>query len=270
MSMKKLSIIFILILIILFILLFIFFPSREKKEGREGNLAEEMGKLNEKIEGGGEIGEIPISWQSCDFFPLRNQKESLPELREEAGIAILFSPKGKEQILYQKDIDKKLPPASLTKLMTAIIVTDNFPLDKKVKVSQEAVWTLGESGRLSPQEEISIRGLLDLCLLVSSNDAASALTEVVGKEKFLNLMNEKIKKIGLKETHLVNAHGLDEKKHYSTAYDLALMTQYSILHHPLIWETLGTEEKDIIGKDHLKREILHHARNTNKLLSSQG
>lgn len=195
-------------------------------------------------------------------LPIRIPQEPLLEFQEEAAIAILFEKDGKEKILYQKNIKEKLPPASLVKLMSAMIVIDNFPLEKEVTVSQRAVLTEGESGSLSPGERISMKGLLELLLLVSSNDAATALAEEIGENKFLNLMNEKAEKINLENTYFLNPHGLDEKGQYSTAYDLARLTEYSIKNYPLIWEILGAREKDVIGKDNLGRNILHHPRNT--------
>lgn len=206
-------------------------------------------------EGGSELKEI-------QELPIRIPQEPLPELQEKAAIAILFEKGDKEKILYQKNIEENLSPASLAKLMSAMIVLDHYPLEKEVIVSQRAVWTEGESGRLSPGEKIKVKGLLELLLLVSSNDAATALAEEIGENKFLDLMNEKAKKIGLKNTHFLNPHGLDEKGQYSTAYDLAKLTKYSIKNYPLIWETLREREKDVIGKDNLGREILHHLRNT--------
>ena len=250
--MRKISILIILLLILLLILLFIFFPFGEKKEGG--------GNMVLKEQGGGE---------NAESFPIRNPKAPEINLNEKAGIAVLFTPDGKEKILYKKNINQRLPFASLTKIMTAMVVIDNYPLDKEVTISREAVQTLGESGRLSVGERISIRGLLDLSLLVSSNDAASALAEVMGERKFVRAMNEKAKEIGLLNTSFVNPHGLDEEDHnnnLSSAYELAKMTEYSIQHYPLIWKILGTKEKDVIGKDSSGREILHHPRNVARVL----
>ena len=267
--MRKLSIILILLLIVLFVLFLLFFPFGGKKEKKETKIIQEAEIVQE--EGGGEEVERKLKIMNFStFFPVRSKEYYLPELREKSGIAILFTNQGKEEILYQKNIGERIPIASLTKLMSAMVVMDNCPLDQEIEVSREAVLTLGESGRLSPGEKISIKGLLDLALLVSSNDAASALAEIIGKEKFIDLMNKKTEEVGLKNTHFMNSHGLDEKNHYSTASDLALLIQYSIVHYPEIWEVLGTKEKDVIGKDNLGREILHHCRNTNKLLSEKG
>jgi len=270
--MKKYLIIF--TFIILSVFFFILFPIGK----REGKLPERLEGEKEDFqeEGGGEIknynmlGKALEPYPSYDLFPIRDYKIALPELGEKAGIAILFNQQGKGNILYQKNINEKLPVASLTKLMSAIIVIDKYPLDKEVTVSQRAVWTEGESGRLSPGEKITIKNLLYLSLLVSSNDAASALAEVIGENKFVDLMNKKVQEIGLKNTHFASPHGLDNKENFSTAEDLAFLTQYSILNYPSLWEILKIEEIDIVSYDHLERDILHHTRNTNKLLLEEG
>lgn len=239
---KKFIIIFIIFLLAISFFLFI----KIDKENQSNIVIQEDGSELKK-----EIQELSI----------REPHEPPPALQEKAAIAILFEEDGKEKILYQKNIKEKLPIASLTKLMSAMIVIDKYPLDKEVTVSQRAVSTEGESGRLSPGEKISIENLLDLSLLVSSNDAAQALAEVIGEKKFVDLMNKKTNEIGLKNTHFANSHGLDAKGNFSTAEDLVLLTQYSILYYPKIWEILGMKEKKLIGKDNLGREIFHHPRN---------
>ncbi|HOK35293.1 MAG TPA: serine hydrolase [Candidatus Pacearchaeota archaeon] len=262
--MKKTSIIFILLLIIVLILIFIFFPFGSKEEGKK-NIEVVQGEENNPSQ------KILFS----TLFPIRNEDISFPDLGEKAGIAILFIPQGKEEILYQKNIDEALPIASLTKIMTAMIALDNYSLSNEIEVSKSAVETEGTSGMLSPGERMTIEGLLDLSLLVSSNDASSALAEIIGEDKFIDLMNKKAEKIGLSKTHFFNPHGLDDDKNHedniSSAYDLAVMTQYSIVNYPKIWEILGTKETTVIGKDSLGREILHQPRNVSRnLLSNEG
>ncbi|MFH0987290.1 MAG: serine hydrolase [Patescibacteria group bacterium] len=223
-----------------------------------------------KEEGGSEeylnLENVSRFCPACGLLPTRKPELSPPHLGETAGIAILFNEDGKTNILYEKNIDQRLPIASLTKLMTAMIVIDKYPLDKTVEVSQGAVWTEGESGRLSAGERTSVLNLLRLTLLVSSNDAASVLAEIIGTKSFVDLMNEKTKEIGLENTHFTNVHGLDDKENFSSVEDLALLTQYSLLYYPEIWEILQVKEIDVFSQDFLGRKILHHLRNTNKLI----
>ena len=201
----------------------------------------------------------------CNFFPKKRKKYSL-KLRDKAGIAVLFDRQGRTKILYQKNIKKRLPIASLTKMMTAMVVVDNYDLNKIVTVSKKAISTPEETGKLSPGEKISVKGLLDLALLVSSNDAAAALAEIMGEKKFVQLMNEKAEKIGLENTHFENPHGLNAKNHYSTAEDLVLLTHYSLVNYPQIWEILGEKQDVIKTYDPAGRIITHCPNNTNKLL----
>ena len=258
--MKKVSVIFILAFIVVLILFFVIFPFNKKENDQLTNAAQVEKFSPEKAQG--------VSFFSA--FPMKKEEFWIPDLGEKAGMVVLFPSQGKENILYEKNIKDPLPIASLTKIMTAMIVLDNYSLDQEVEISQQAIQTLGKSS-LCPGEKMTVGDLLDLSLLVSSNDATTALTEIIGEEKFIRLMNEKAKEIGLSDTYFVNSHGLDEDDHknnISSAYDLAVMTQYSFLHYPKIWEILGQSEKNVIGYDPTGKEMIHYARNVSwELLS---
>jgi D-alanyl-D-alanine carboxypeptidase (penicillin-binding protein 5/6) len=134
------------------------------------------------------------------------------------------------QVLYAKNAHKPLPPASLTKIMTAIVVLEQCDLDAVVKASKRAVNTQASSMHLRVGEQVKVRDLLYALMLRSANDAAVALAEhAAGSiEAFAKLMNEKAKSLGAKHTHFVNPHGLHDPRHVSTAYDLALITRYAM------------------------------------------
>ncbi|MCX7992697.1 MAG: D-alanyl-D-alanine carboxypeptidase [Fimbriimonadales bacterium] len=134
------------------------------------------------------------------------------------------------QVLYAKNPHKKLPPASLTKIMTAIVVLERCDLDEIVKASEHAVNTKPSSMNLRVGEEVKVRDLLYALMLRSANDAAVALAEYTSGsvEAFAKLMNEKARELGAKNTHFVNPHGLHAPQHLSTAYDLALITRYAM------------------------------------------
>ncbi|GIV09095.1 MAG: serine-type D-Ala-D-Ala carboxypeptidase [Fimbriimonadales bacterium] len=136
------------------------------------------------------------------------------------------------QTLHAKNAHKQLPPASLTKIMTAIIVLERCELDDVVKASSRAVNTSPSSMNLRVGEQVKVRDLLYALMLRSANDAAVALAEhTAGSvEAFATLMNEKAVALGAKRTHFVNPHGLHDPKHLSTAYDLALITRYAMTH----------------------------------------
>jgi D-alanyl-D-alanine carboxypeptidase (penicillin-binding protein 5/6) len=133
-------------------------------------------------------------------------------------------------VLYAKNAHKPLPPASITKVMTAILVLERCDLDAVVKASKRAVNTQASSMHLRVGEEVKVRDLLYALMLRSANDAAVALAEhAAGSvEAFAQLMNEKAKSLGATRTHFVNPHGLHDPRHVSTAYDLALITRYAM------------------------------------------
>ena len=134
------------------------------------------------------------------------------------------------QVLYAKNAYTKLPPASLTKIMTAILVLEQCELDEVVKASARAVRTKASSMNLRVGEQVQVRDLLYALMLRSANDAAVALAEhIAGSvEAFAQQMNEKARALGAKNTHFVNPHGLHHPQHLSTAYDLALITRYAM------------------------------------------
>jgi len=134
------------------------------------------------------------------------------------------------QVLYAKNAHKPLPPASLTKIMTAIVVLERCDLDAVVKASKRAVNTQASSMHLRVGEQVKVRDLLYALMLRSANDAAVALAEhTAGSvEAFAELMNEKAKSLGATRTRFVNPHGLHDPRHLSTAYDLALITRYAM------------------------------------------
>lgn len=125
-------------------------------------------------------------------------------------------------LLYGKNIDRKLPMASTTKIMTALIVCEDCNLDEVITVPDEAVGVEGSSIYLKQGEEISVRDLLYGLMLVSGNDAACALAihHSGSVELFVKKMNEKAKELGAENTNFVNPNGLPDDNHYTTAYDL--------------------------------------------------
>ena len=132
--------------------------------------------------------------------------------------------------LWEKQASLRLPPASLTKLMTALLVTENTPLNATVNISQAAVKESGSRLGLQANSRFKAEDLLKAALLNSANDACHALADhVAGSEKkFVSLMNARAKQMGLLDTHFQNACGHDADKHYSTANDLAELANLSL------------------------------------------
>lgn len=134
------------------------------------------------------------------------------------------------RVLSEKNKDKKMLIASTTKIMTAIITIENIDINKEVEIGKEILTMYGTNIYIELGEKITIRDLLYGLLLRSGNDASVALaTAVSGKEEdFVKLMNKKAKEIGMVNTIFHNPHGLDEEtENYSTAYDMALLSQYA-------------------------------------------
>lgn len=132
-------------------------------------------------------------------------------------------------MLYDKNADKKMYPASCTKVLTALVVLENAKdLKKQVTVSQEAIDSLEEGSShiaLVPGEKVTIQDLLYGLILESGNDCANVLAEEIGgsKEGFAEMMNAKAKELGAVDSHFVNPHGMPNKQHYTTAHDLAVI-----------------------------------------------
>ena len=133
------------------------------------------------------------------------------------------------RILYKKNENEKLLIASTTKIMTCIVVLENFNIDDEITVGDEVSSMYGTSIYIKPGEKLTIRDLLYGMMLRSGNDAAITLANnTFGIERFIKEMNIKAKKLGMKNTSFQNVHGLDdETKNYSTAYDMALLAKYA-------------------------------------------
>ena len=157
-------------------------------------------------------------------------EESLPDISSPSALLMDYS-SGK--ILYEKNINEKRYPASLTKIMTAIIVLENCELSDTATVSYDAVMSLSSgyvTANLQVGEELTVEQLLYVLMVGSSNDAAIVLVEHVSGsvENFATLMNEKAKELGCTSTNFVNPNGAHDENHYSTAYDLALIAKYAM------------------------------------------
>ena len=139
--------------------------------------------------------------------------------------AFLLSVNGKN--LWQKEAEKSLPPASLTKLVTALVLVENPQLNAWVKVSKNATQQDGTKLHLKPKEQFRAAYLLGAMLMRSANDACVALAEWdAGSEAvFVRKMNAKVAALGLKNTHFSNACGFDGANHFSTASDLLVIAR---------------------------------------------
>ena len=167
-----------------------------------------------------------------------------------------------KKILYGKNEYNKVKMASTTKIMTATIIIENCDLSKTIEVSKKAAGTGGSRLGLKTGDKITIKDLLYGLLLCSGNDAAVALAESAGGsiQGFSDLMNKKAKELGLDNTHFESPHGLDSDEHYTTAYELALLTDYA-LKNSTFAQIVGTKNYTVTINGYPK-----NLSNTNELL----
>ncbi len=162
------------------------------------------------------------------FVAVSNQVQASPSVSSQKAI-LMDQETGR--ILYEKDAHSQSRIASITKIMTAILAVESGKMDKEVTVSSNAAGTEGSSLYLKAGEKIKLEDLVYGLMMRSGNDAAVAIAEYVGGslDGFVFMMNEKANEIGMVNTHFSNPHGLDDHEdHYSTAYDMALLTRYSM------------------------------------------
>lgn len=169
------------------------------------------------------------------------------------------------KILLNKNMDKELPPASVTKIMTLLVTLDALE-EGKVKLTDrvaasENAWKMGGSQiYLEPGEELSLEEMLISIAVGSANDACVAVAEHIAgtHEEFVELMNQRAKKLGLKHTHFANAYGLPAEGHYTSAHDMAQILR-TALKYPEFRKLTSTKEYDLRSGD-------FKLWNTNKLL----
>src|SRR5690625_42935 len=163
------------------------------------------------------------------FFLFPTVGQSIESMPVSAKNAVLIE-ESTGRILFEKQAHERRAVASITKLMTAIIAIEQGKLEDIAIASDQAIHQEGSSIYLQEGEEMSLEDLLYGLMLRSGNDAAVAIAEHIGgsEEGFVFLMNEKARYIGMTNTNFVNAHGLDEDSHYSTAYDIAILMQYAM------------------------------------------
>lgn len=186
-------------------------------------------------------------------------------LNLDAESAILIE-QNSGQILYSHNIHEKLHPASVTKIMSLLLIMEaldsgKITLETKIPCSENAANMGGSQIWLDPRENLSVNDMLKAIAVVSANDCVTAMAEYLSgsTENFVKMMNEKAKELGMNDTNFVNCHGLDEDDHLTSAYDIALMSRELLTKHPQItnYTTIWTDSlRD--GKSALS--------NTNKLV----
>lgn len=157
------------------------------------------------------------------------------------------------QVLLDNNMHTQLPPASITKVLTAVVALENFKTDKLCTVSQEAADTEPYKIVMNPGEKLSVEDLIYGMMMISANDAAEVIAECDpgGKVAFMAKMNEKVKELGLTDSNFVAPNGLDDPKHYSSAFDMAAITEYAIKTQPDFLKYMGrVDDYSVAATDH--------------------
>jgi len=203
-------------------------------------------------------------------------KRNLSDINIGAKSALVVKIKnsGEQVIVFEKNSNMKMPIASLTKLMTAIISLENQLLYEKIEITESMVSQQGNSGNLRIGEKITVKELLKMALVESSNDAADALAEVGGvngRDNFINLMNLKASAIGLRSTNFSTPTGLEVENNFSSARDIANLVIFILKEYPVnnsIFPFLETSSQSSVIVLSENGEAHHRAFNTNELLNS--
>ncbi|GAB2574035.1 D-alanyl-D-alanine carboxypeptidase (penicillin-binding protein 5/6) [Gracilibacillus alcaliphilus] len=209
-----------------------------------------------------------ITWaQSQEKETAETAEDNGLELAKHSKSAILME-RDTGTILYDKNAEEKLPPASMTKVMTMLLIMEaldegKLSLTEQVTVSEYAASMGGSQIFLEAGEEMTVQDLLKGIAVASGNDASMAMAERIAgsEESFVKMMNDKVKELGLTSTQFQNPTGLPAENHYSTAYDMAVMAK-ELLKHEEITEYTG------IYEDYLRQgtEDEFWLVNTNKLV----
>ncbi|MBQ2676449.1 MAG: D-alanyl-D-alanine carboxypeptidase [Clostridia bacterium] len=182
------------------------------------------------------------------------------EVKSEAAMLVSLDT---GDIMYQKNVDKQRFPASLTKIMTALVVLENVTdIDKKITVPEYCITSLSGTGatmgNLKAGEELTIRQLLDMTMIISAADAANTLADYVGGgsiRSFVDKMNAKAKELGMDSTKYANVHGLHNDDHYTTPADMYKLAVYAT-QQPILMEICSVSRKTIDPTNKSDKRIL--------------
>ena len=207
------------------------------------------------------LNKIHLFFLVC-FFIFNTNLSANPKIDVKTAILIDYD---SDEILYKLEPDMSIYPASMTKIMTAIIVFDllkdnKLDLEDKFLISEKA-WRLSQSGYssmfLMVNDEVSVENLLKGIIIASGNDACIAIAEGIAgsEENFADIMNEKANEIGMTNSNFANSSGINHPDNYSTVRDIALMSKYLIKNHPNYYELFKekTFTWDRTGGDPIKQ-----------------
>ncbi len=176
------------------------------------------------------ISRILVIIMILNIFMLISFADQSPSISAQSAI-VIDARTGR--VLYEHNANNKMPMASTTKIMTALLAIQNNNLNDLVKVKPESTNIEGSSIYLKEGEVIKLKDLLYGLMLCSGNDAACAIAQHVGGnvEQFAQMMNNKVTELGLNDTNFMNPHGLNNQNHFTTAYDLAMISKEAMQHN---------------------------------------
>jgi len=202
-------------------------------------------------------------------------KSSIEESQISSRASLSVRVRGDEQrIIFESNSGDQVPIASITKLMTALVAIDNYDYKTIIEITKQAADREGNSryGNILAGEKLTVESLLHIMLIESSNDAAWALTDPIGDEPFIDLMNLYAKELGLDSTYFINPNGLDPEdpaspKNYSSARDLVKLSRHILAKYPQIFEITRKDYYQVKNPD----GSIHHLirQSTNKLLAEE-
>ncbi|MCG8484630.1 MAG: D-alanyl-D-alanine carboxypeptidase [Clostridia bacterium] len=176
------------------------------------------------------ISRILVIIMILNIFMLISFADQSPSISAQSAI-VIDARTGR--VLYEHNANNKMPMASTTKIMTALLAIQNNNLNDLVKIKPESTNIEGSSIYLKEGEVIKLKDLLYGLMLCSGNDAACAIAQHVGGnvEQFSQMMNNKVTELGLNDTNFMNPHGLNNQNHFTTAYDLAMISKEAMQHN---------------------------------------
>lgn len=213
----------------------------------------------------------PLHVSATDAETVTQESSNEQSIGIEAPYAILMEA-STGTVLYEKDAHVAVPPASVTKIMTMLLIFEaledhKIKLEDTVVVSEKAASMGGSQVYLEPNEKQTVDTMLKCIAIASANDACVAMAEYVSgsEEAFVNKMNERAKELGMENTNFVNCNGLDAEGHVTSAYDIALMSKELLINHPQVHDYC-TIWMDTIVHTTAKGSQEFGLNNTNKLV----
>ena len=211
--------------------------------------------------------DIYTSESGNSIYTATGNNNEIPDLLSQSAIVVDMKT---GYTILEKNIKDKLYPASITKIMTAILTLENAKMDEVITFTSEAVFSIEEgssAAKVDVDEQLTVEQCLYGLMLISGNDLANGLAEHVGDtmDQFANMMTNKAEEIGCLNTNFTNAHGLHDDNHYTTAYDMALISKYAYEKCEMFKTLCSTGYYECQPTN--KQPLVRQWRNNNKLIN---